>query len=287
MPGRGWPWPPSVSCPGPSPPGRPAAASHTPSAPPLSTLSTSCLELGDTTNTIWLKRFTWLPSLFVYDAWHVDREGSVAGNQKICLLCSLCINIDYRATLISPLFLDALLHDTESKNHSEACCHLVNLHGVFIFQAQMPSTFSTVPHLLFLREDFKTDMSLQSLGVRLEQFWAYHRLPWHTHIDEMYKPRRKLKFWHALRAECTHKKRTCCKEAPLVSISVKQLPERLFCKSCFLLPLSLKRRWQMKRTKLTPPSLSTVSWDPRGFLQPNAEWFLISSFVEYYYYYYY
>lgn len=84
VPGRGWPWPPSVSCPGRSPPGRPAAASHTPSAPPLSALSTSCLELRDTINTIWLKQFTvWLPPLFVSGVWHADREENVAGNQKI------------------------------------------------------------------------------------------------------------------------------------------------------------------------------------------------------------
>lgn len=102
------------------------------------------------------------------------------------------------------------------------------------------------------------------------------------HIHEMYKPCRELKFWHVLLAEGIQTKRAWCKEAPLGSISVKQLPERLSCKSCFSLPLSLKRRWQMKRMKPPPPSLSTVSGDPRGFLQPNAEWFLASSFVEYY-----
>lgn len=101
------------------------------------------------------------------------------------------------------------------------------------------------------------------------------------HVHEMYKPCRNLKFWHVLLAEGIQTKRAWWREAPLGSISVKQLLERLSCKSCVSLPLSLQRRWQMKRMKLTPSFLSTVSGDP-CFLHLNAEWFLTSSFVEYY-----
>lgn len=47
VPGTGWPWPPSASCLYRSPPAHPAASSHTPSAPPPSARSTSCLELQE------------------------------------------------------------------------------------------------------------------------------------------------------------------------------------------------------------------------------------------------